>query len=107
MSSVATSVANPLPNEGQPFNPIVDPTKPFPCPHPTCAKSFSTREKLRIHGKSHRTSRKHECTVCHKFFLRRQDLERHAVRHAPEKQFACEMCGTLFTRKDARQRHVK
>ncbi|KAJ1542229.1 hypothetical protein HK405_010099 [Cladochytrium tenue] len=81
--------------------------KPYPCTHPGCAKSFATLAKLKIHGKSHRNQRKHECLVCHQFFLRRQDLERHSMRHAPVKQFTCDRCGTAFTRKDARQRHLK
>ena len=46
------------------------------CPWPACEKTFSSRQDIREHEKSHQ-NRPHQCSICEKAFLSTKDLKRH------------------------------
>jgi hypothetical protein len=77
------------------------------CPEEGCLKTFETAEKLKVHGKCHRQTRRYMCETCKEMFFRRQDLLRHSARHSAVKMHACDVCGARFTRQDAKHRHMK
>lgn len=47
------------------------------------------------------------CTICRSSFTRKEHLQRHERSHNRERPFACSMCGKQFGRKDLLTRHVK
>lgn len=51
-----------------------------------CIKAFKTRRDLTIHGRNHRSVKKHKCNQCGKSFHTNRHLERHLATHTNERK---------------------
>ena len=62
----------------------------------TCNKTFTERENLKIHQKSHRANKQFKCNVCEKSFEHSGKLHRHMRIHTGERPHECNICGKSF-----------
>ncbi|KAK4296437.1 hypothetical protein Pmani_031067 [Petrolisthes manimaculis] len=81
------------------------PKKPFVCP--LCGQSFTRRDNLANHIKTHTGDRPFMCQYCHKCFSRKDYLKQHERIHTGEKPYACVICGRAFTRKEGLTDHMR
>ncbi|XP_071514475.1 uncharacterized protein [Panulirus ornatus] len=79
--------------------------KPFVCP--LCGQSFTRRDNLANHIKTHTGDRPFMCQYCHKCFSRKDYLKQHERIHTGEKPYACDICGRAFTRKEGLTDHMR
>ncbi|KAE8271524.1 hypothetical protein A4X09_0g805 [Tilletia walkeri] len=81
----------------------------FECPIPGCGSTFTRKNNLDGHLRSHNNVRPFACPVpgCDKRFARRHDMNRHHDLHTNKKQHVCELCNRRFARLDALNRHLK
>ncbi|KAK0553180.1 hypothetical protein OC845_001316 [Tilletia horrida] len=81
----------------------------FVCPVPGCGSTFTRKNNLDGHLRSHNNERPFACPVpgCDKRFARRHDMNRHHDLHTNKKQHTCELCNRRFARLDALNRHLK
>lgn len=81
----------------------------FACPVPGCGSTFTRKNNLDGHIRSHNNERPFVCPVpgCDKRFARRHDMNRHHDLHTNKKQHVCELCQRRFARLDALNRHLK
>ncbi|KAK0540186.1 hypothetical protein OC842_000578 [Tilletia horrida] len=81
----------------------------FECPIPGCGSTFTRKNNLDGHLRSHNNERPFACPVpgCDKRFARRHDMNRHHDLHMNKKQHVCELCQRRFARLDALNRHLK
>lgn len=57
----------------------------------SCGLAFKGASALKIHMKTHGSSRKHECTDCKKIFKTRLSLTIHMRSHTGERPYVCEV----------------
>jgi len=74
------------------------------CYCPICNQSFTQRNSLNRHIRSHTGDRPFPCTECNKRFSDKQRLLIHGRIHTGEKPFACSLCGRSFTQKSTVKR---
>lgn len=79
--------------------------KPFVCP--LCGQSFTRRDNLANHIKTHTGDRPFMCQYCHKCFSRKDYLKQHERIHTGEKPYPCDICGRAFTRKEGLTDHMR
>ncbi|XP_014255425.1 zinc finger protein 250-like [Cimex lectularius] len=68
--------------------------KVIQCPH--CSRTFSHRNSLLYHVRSHSGRRPHQCDVCGKAFFAANALRVHMRMHSGDKPYKCEDCGRNF-----------
>ena len=78
--------------------------KNFHCPH--CDKSFSQRNKLTYHVRTHSGEKPFSCTECGRSFSLLWNLKTHLRTHTGEKPYACDVCGRKFTQKQNMTSHM-
>ena len=66
----------------------------FQCHH--CGKSFSNKEGVKQHEKSHSGYYSVNCGMCGKHISRASNLKKHMKIHAGETPFSCHFCGKVF-----------
>lgn len=54
----------------------------FKCPYDFCRRPFKRLEHLRRHVRCHTDDRPFTCAICHKTFTRRDNLAQHAKTHS-------------------------
>jgi uncharacterized Zn-finger protein len=82
----------------------------FECPFPGCSKTFTRKDNIKYHLKTHdqHRDRPFSCDQCNKSYFRAIDLTRHIrVSHEKVKAFNCHICCQSYTRKEALKRHME
>ncbi|XP_033610537.1 zinc finger protein 70 isoform X16 [Cryptotermes secundus] len=77
--------------------------KPFVCT--VCSRAFSQRTSLINHIALHTDSRPYDCTFCNKAFRRRETLLVHIRTHTGEKPYVCEICSRGFAQLTDMKKH--
>lgn len=77
--------------------------KPFICTICNCA--FSRCTSLISHTALHTDARPYDCTSCSKAFRRRETLLVHIRTHTGEKPYVCEMCSRCFAQMTDMKKH--
>ncbi|XP_061419183.1 zinc finger and SCAN domain-containing protein 29-like isoform X1 [Lethenteron reissneri] len=68
--------------------------RPFAC-H-ACGRAFRSKQKLRVHFRTHTGEKPYGCEECGKRFTRSDHLLNHRRMHSGQKPFLCDICGKAF-----------
>ena len=82
----------------------------FNCPFPGCSKTFTRKENIKYHLKTHQQHRDRpfSCGQCNKSYFKLIDLTRHIrSTHYKLTPFKCELCQKSYTRKETLKVHMK
>ena len=63
-----------------------------------CSKSFSTRDSLNQHTKTHWQPEELKCSLCSSSFFSRSSLRKHRIRVHERKRFQCPYCQKIFAK---------
>lgn len=81
--------------------------KPFVCPHPSCAKTFTRKFSLHAHLRLHSGEKPFACTYCSRTFSTNSILTCHLRTHTGEKPYACSHCAYRSTQRTALKVHMR
>ncbi|KAM7174447.1 uncharacterized protein RBU57_001049 isoform 2-T2 [Macrochelys suwanniensis] len=70
--------------------------RPYACAQ--CGKTFAQQSKLSSHRRTHTGERPYACTQCAKAFGRKEHYTQHQRTHTEERPFICSQCGKSFRR---------
>ena len=79
--------------------------KSFACKF--CLKSFSRKNHLKDHYRTHTGEKPYNCTVCSKSFAHISNRDQHFRIHTGEKPFECKLCSMSFGRMNTLKNHVR
>jgi hypothetical protein len=78
--------------------------KPFVCSY--CNKSFNEKGNLKTHVRIHTGERPFKCKKCNKGFKALGQLKDHLISHTGFKPFQCPYCQKFYRRKEILKNHV-
>uniref|UniRef100_A0A182QWP8 C2H2-type domain-containing protein n=1 Tax=Anopheles farauti TaxID=69004 RepID=A0A182QWP8_9DIPT len=81
--------------------------KAFVVSCPKCALTFSTKQLLAQHMKTHTNQRSHTCNICGFTFNAHTHLNRHMKERHQGVQYQCDHCDLSYRRKDKLRMHVE
>lgn len=85
--------------------------KPYRCDVPSCKRSFSRLENLKLHTRTHTGEKPYQCDYigCNKKFNNTSDRAKHKKTHVTRKPYACKYpgCGKSYTDPSSMRKHIK
>lgn len=85
--------------------------KPYQCDVPSCLRSFSRLENLKLHTRTHTGEKPYQCDFvgCAKRFNNTSDRAKHKKTHITRKPYACRYpgCGKSYTDPSSMRKHIK
>ena len=82
--------------------------KPYKCEHPSCNKTFTCKNNLKLHVMHHVEGNKTKmCDKYCKLFFHTSEVRAHMATHDVKKHFICEKCRKKFTHHFELNRHIK
>lgn len=72
-----------------------------------CPKSFSNKDTLQTHIRTHTGERPYQCKTCQKAFADRSTFIKHQRTHTGQRPYICHLCPRSFTQSGNMLRHMR